>query len=131
MSRTALLARAQAAALAGMVDACTIRRRGPVFTSPDTGVPSPAYSTLYTGQCRVQQTRGRAQPHNVGQDYQLLQRVEVQVPLSVTGLKVTDEVTITASRDPDLVGRVFLVKELAHKTDASSRRVEVTERTAS
>lgn len=131
MSRDALLNRARAAAEAGMVDACTIRRRTGQTGNPDTGVNTTTYATLYTGKCRVQQTRGRTQPHEVGQDYVLIQRLELQLPLSVTGLKVTDEVTITASRDPDLIGRVFLVKELAHKTDQSSRRVEVTERTDS
>jgi hypothetical protein len=49
--------------------------------------------------------------------------------VSVTGLEVGDEVTITASRDPDLIGRAFLVRDLFHKTDASSRRVQLTERT--
>jgi hypothetical protein len=47
----------------------------------------------------------------------------------VTGLEVGDEITITASRDPDLVGRAFLARDLFHKTDLTARRVGVTERT--
>jgi hypothetical protein len=37
-------------------------------------------------------------------------------------------VTITTSvNDPDLTGRVFAVNELAHKTEATSRRIGVIE----
>jgi hypothetical protein len=40
-------------------------------------------------------------------------------------------VTITASvNDPDLVGRVFLIRDLFHKTEPTARRVGVIERTA-
>lgn len=129
MSREALLARAQAAAEAGMADTCTIRRLTGEATSTASGVITPTYATLYTGKCRLQQLISQARPHEVGEDHTLLIRFELQLPMSVTGLLVSDEVTITASRDSDLVGRVFLIHDLFHKTDASSRRVGVTERT--
>ena len=46
------------------------------------------------------------------------------------GLEVNDEITITASvNDADLVGRVFLVRDLMHKTHPTARRVGVVERT--
>ena len=65
-----------------------------------------------------------ARPQNVGEAlvYQLL--IDVQVPMSVTGLAVGDVVTVTASAlDPDLVGRHFWVKDLAHKTHMTARRL--------
>lgn len=128
MSRTRLLSRAQAAAVRGMVDVCTIRRI--TGTSTTGGVVTPTYSTLYTGQaCRIQQSLAQAAQHDAGQDYTLLVRFELQLPVAVTGLRVSDEVNITASQDADLVGRVFLVRDLMHKTDESARRVGVTERT--
>lgn len=129
MSRASALVRAQAAALAGMADACTIRRVTGKTTDPNSAQVTPTYATLYTGQCRVQQSIAQAAQHDAGEDYTLLVRFELQLPVSVTGLRVSDEVTITASRDADLVGRVFLIRDLFHKTDESSRRVGVTERT--
>jgi hypothetical protein len=132
MSRDALLARGRAAALAGMTDSCTIRRVVSSSVDPFTGAETPTYSTLYTGACRVQQSIAQADPHDVGEDHVLLLRLEFQLPISVTGLKVRDEITVTASpHDPDLVGRPFLVRDLFHKTDATSRRVQATERTGS
>lgn len=129
MSRETALLRGQAAALASMVDACTIRRRTGESTDPDTGVITPTWASLYVGVCRVQQSLAQADQHDVGEDYQLRLRLTVQLPVTVTGLQVNDEVTVTTSRDADLVGRVFLVRDLFHKTDETSRRVGVTERT--
>jgi hypothetical protein len=133
MVREVLLARAQAAAELAMVDACTIRRVTGETTDPASGVITPTYlnPNPYTGKCRVQQVMVQSRPHDVGQDYQLLLRLELQLPMSVTGLRSGDEVTITASQDPDLVGRTFHIRDLGHKTDASARRVQMMERTDS
>jgi hypothetical protein len=126
MSRSGVLAKGQVKAEASMVDACTIRRRLPDVTNTDLS-PDP-----YTGKCRVQSALARSQPHESGEDYVLLLRLELQLPVSVTGLRVDDEVTVTASaHDADLVGRVFLIRDLFHKTEPTARRVEITERTNS
>jgi hypothetical protein len=129
VSVDALLVRAQAAAEARRVDTCIIRRLTGEATSTASGVITPTYLTLYAGKCRLQQAIAQARQHDVGEDYTLLVRFELQLPMSVTGLLVSDEVTVTASRDADLVNRVFLIRDLFHKTDASARRVGVTERT--
>lgn len=131
MSRESVLARGQAAALISMRDACTIRRAFGGTTDPDTGYPTATYSALYAGQCRVQQHQASADRQDIGEDQLLLLRLEVQLPMTVVGLQVGDEITITASADPDLPGRVFRIHDLAHKTDATSRRVQCTERTGS
>lgn len=133
MSRAALLARARAAAEAGMVDTCHIRRRtGESTTNDVTGVVTPAYGPdVYTGPCRVQQRRETSsQETDVGEDQAVLLTLEVQLPMTVTGLADGDEITVlTSATDPDLPGRTFLITSLGHKTDASARRVKVTERT--
>lgn len=132
MSRQALLARAQAAALAGMVDTCTVRRRTGESTDKLTGAVTPTYSTLYTGICRAQQ-RGAAtaeRARDVGEQQVLMLHIEIQLPMSVTGLQLADEVTLSVSQDADLIGRVFFVRDLAHKTDASARRMQCEERMA-
>lgn len=134
MSRAVVLARARTAAEAGMVDACTIRRPTGETTDDASGVVTKTYlnPNPYSGKCRVQQSLAQAAQADSGEEHLLLLRLEVQLPMSVTGLQVGDELTIdTSVRDPDLPGRVFLVRDLFHKTDASARRVQVTERTAS
>jgi hypothetical protein len=131
MSRATVLAAGQRFAAAGMVDACAIRRESGHSTDSSTGIRTPAYTALYAGKCRVQQSLTRAAEHDAGEDYLLLLRLEVQLPMSVAGLQVNDQVTITASvNDPDLVGRVFLIRDLFHKTEPTARRVGVIERTA-
>lgn len=133
MSRESVLARGRLAALIGMKDACTIRRRNGGTTDPVTGYPTDAWTNLYTGKCRVQQAVAIARPHEVGEDRVLIVRFDLQLPVVGTeGLMVDDQVTITAAvNDPDLVGRVFLILELAHKSEATARRVGMIERTGS
>lgn len=135
MSRESLVARGRVKAEEGMVDTCTIRRPTGEATDPDSGEVVKTYVNPdpYTGQkCRVQQNLAQAEQHDVGENYELKLRLSVQLPMAVVGLRVGDEITITAvgpGRDPDLLGRAFLVRELFHKTDATARRVGVTERT--
>jgi hypothetical protein len=132
MSRATVLARGRLAAEAGMVDACTITRVGERTTDTTTGEVTEPTSTLYTGACRVQQKQAQATEETVGEDHLLLLRIEVQLPMSVTDLEVGDLITVTSSEhDPDLPGRVFRVHDLAHKTHATSRRVQCVEETGS
>lgn len=125
----ALLARGRRAAEALMVDACTIRRRTGETVGPG-GVVTPTYTTVYSGRCRWQQQAAQAAQQDVGEDYMLMLRLEVQLPMSVTGVQTEDEIVCDSStHDPDLVGRVFVVRDLAHKSHATSRRIGVVERT--
>jgi Family of unknown function (DUF6093) len=135
VSAATALARGRAAVEALMVDACEIRRRGAGGSvDDDTGVITPDRSTLYTGKCRVQQQSmgGAARAQTPGEDYQLLLGLEVQLPVvGSEGLQVGDEIEITAAaHDTDLVGQVFLIRDLFAKTHATSRRVGVTRRTS-
>lgn len=132
MSRASALARGRIAAEAGMVDACTIIRIGERVTDTTTGEVTEPATTLYTGKCRVQQAKADARTEDVGEDHLLMLRIEVQLPMPVTGLEVGDRITITASAyDADLPGRVFLVHDLAHKSHATARRVQCVEETGS
>jgi hypothetical protein len=133
MSRDALLAEAQDFAEEGMVDACVIRRVTGWTTDDFSGTRVPTYLSPdpYTGKCRVQQALVQSTREDAGQDDVLLLRLELQLPVvGSEGLAVGDLVTIIASRDADLVGRSLVIRDLAHKTDASSRRLQLIERTA-
>lgn len=129
MSVESMLARGRSLAERLMTDRCTIQRKTGE-TTDDDGTITPVYASVYTGKCRVQQPGGQAAQTDAGENYQLLLRLEVQVPVSVVDLEPGDRVTITASSDPDLPGTVFLIRDLAHKTHATARRLGVTELTS-
>lgn len=132
MSVASALAAGRRAAEALMVDTCVIRRRVGESTSPDTGVVTPTYSTVYSGRCRVQQSETQARAVEAGEDYALMLRLEVQLPIDGTeGVRTEDEVVLgTGSLDADLTGRVLVVRGLAHKSHATSRRLGCEERTS-
>lgn len=124
------LARGRTAALALMVDTCTIRRYGPDVTSTTDGSVVRTPTILYSGRCRIQQTDADSRTEDVGEAYLHMQRVIVQLPMTVVGLSILDEVTCdTAAHDPDLPGRTWLLRDLGHKTHMTSRRVRAEERT--
>lgn len=131
MSRASVLARGRAAAQAGMVDTCTIRRVTHTQTSTIDGAVTYDYATVYNGPCRIQQTTAQGQEEEAGEARLVLLNLQLQLPMTVTGLQEADQVTLTASvNDPDLVGRVFLIRDLAHKSEATARRVQITEATS-
>lgn len=126
-----VLSRAQAAALALMVDTGRVRRRIGESTDPDTGIITPTYSVIYAGPCKVQQTRAIARPEVIGEAGVFVARLELHVPVSVTGIQSDDLFDLTAvGHDQDLLGRVWHVRELAHKTWPSARRYSLVEVTS-
>lgn len=114
-----------------MVDACTIRRATGTASSDVTGAVTPTYTTLYAGKCRVQQTVPVSKPAEVGQAAIWLQRLQLQLPMAVTGIQSDDLVTVTASAlDAELASRTFRVRELGHKTHMTARRLQIEEVTS-
>lgn len=116
-----------------MVDACTIKRLASSITNPTTGAVTPTYTPLYAGPCRVQvlsQMAGNSARSIGDQDITQLW-MTVQLPVVGTeGLRERDLVEITAcAHDADLVGRVLTIHEMHHKSEATSRRIGVRERT--
>lgn len=131
MTVSTTLAAGRAAAERLMADTCLIRRRTGETTDPFSGTITPTYATIYTGKCRVQHQEAQAREENAGQAFLLMLVLQLQLPVSVTGLEVDDEVIMTASTyDPDLVGRVFFIRDLMHKTHTTARRVSIQERTS-
>lgn len=132
MSIARAIARGRRAAdrLRAQAETCTIRRTTGKTTGPG-GVVVPTYDELYSGECRVQQQAPSASPQDAGESYALMLPLTVQLPITVTDLRTEDEITIdTSTYDPDLPGRVFLIRDLAHKAHATQRRVGVVERTS-
>jgi hypothetical protein len=121
----ALLAgRREAEAL--MIDACTVTRPGESITDPETGEVTPSSTPVYSGPCKVQQTISQASNPTAGSHAFTVQDSRVDFPVSAGPLAVDDVVTITSSvLDPQLVGSVFRVVELFHKSMATAQRTRV------
>lgn len=128
MTAESVLIRAQDAAARLMVDAGVIKRRTTQVVDPETGILTQLYSTIYTGKCRVQRRTMFDRPRDAGQAFELMLAVEVQIPITVLGVAAEDIFTQTASlHDADLVGRVFHIKGLSHKSHPSSRHLQCVE----
>lgn len=131
MDRTALIEQARQFAERGFADRCTITRRTSTEGTDSDGNVVESVEALYAGPCRIQQGQPNAERNGAGEAYLLLLAIVVQLPMSVTGLEPDDVVTVDSSAtDPDLPGRKFVVRGLAHKTDASSRRIQAQEITS-
>ncbi len=129
MSRASVLARGRAAAELGMQDTCTIRRKTGKSTDAN-GVVTPTWSTVYSGKCRLQDadgSTGSSRPATPGESYVLMSGRVLQLPVtSSTGVRADDQVTmVTCVNDPDVVGQIFIVRDEAGKSEATSRRLGV------
>lgn len=129
MSATSAVLRGRVAAEAQMLDAVVIKHKTGDSTDPDTGVVTPAYSTVYTGKAKVQQGGVPAgQPKDLGEASVQITHLQLHVPVSVTGVQVDDIATVTASTlDADLVGREFTIRSVAHKSFLTARRMDIQE----
>lgn len=110
-----------------MVEACTIGRPSTSHTTdPTTGQVTYTSTPLYAGKCRVQMMTG-TRGDNLLQAAEraiVVQSAIISVPIAVVGVRVGDVVTITAAvLDGDLVGRVYRVEDVIHKTYLTARRL--------
>jgi hypothetical protein len=123
-----ILSRARRMAERLMVDQCIVRRQTGLATDPATGVVSPAYEAIYSGKCKVQTFTNRELMKEAGEHQFVIQRYEVQVPVSAVGIMTNDEVLMTVSAyDADLVGRSYRIVGLMNKSQATARRLGVEE----
>jgi len=129
VSAEAAVAAGRAAAESLMTDTCTIRRRtGAKATDPNTGQVTDVMAVVYAGRCRVQTRALSVQEAGAGEAQWPIAPVELQLPMSVTGLRTGDFATVdSAALDPDLVGRVFRITAPFHKSHATARRLPCTE----
>lgn len=129
MSRASVLARARAAAEAGMVDTCVVEQPTGQTRDPDTHVVTTTYEPVYTGRCRMQQRPAQAQEQTVGEQAVLMLTRELQLPVATSaGVRAGYRVRLTTSvNDPALLDRAWIVKGEHGKTEASARRLVVEE----
>lgn len=122
--------RGRLASEALMVDACTVQRPGGLVTDADGNV-APVLTPVYTGVCKVQQTISQASNPSAGGHSFTVQDSRFDFPVAAGPLAIDDVVTVTASvLDPQLVGSVFRIVELFHKSMATAQRTRVEQVTA-
>lgn len=131
MSIASALARGRQAAETLMVDACVIDRPTGEATGPG-GVISTTYGpVLYSGKCRMQVGNQESHGTDVGEAYRIVSRPQLQLPMTVTGLREGDRVRMTAAAlDQDLVGKVYVIRDVMSKTHLTARRVTLFEVTS-
>ena len=88
------------------------------ITGPSTLANDPATDSMvrtpgpthYEGKALVQAIGGDAViEHMAGSEQVTVRPYAVKIPITVTGVQVGDEVTVTTSGDPDLVGKTLIV----------------------
>lgn len=129
MSRESVMRRGRSFARAGFVDSCRITRLTGETVDPNTGAVIPLYATLYDNQVCRMQTRGYwGERKDIGEAGIVQWTMEIQLPIEVVGLRINDYIEILSSAyDPELVGHRMLLRDLNFKTEATARRVLVTE----
>lgn len=130
MSATTVTMRGRAAALALMQDACTVQRLTGSTADPETGNPTPTYTAVYSGPCKLQQAAPSANPTEVGEAAVFIGQLVLHLPVTdATALVRPDDlVTVTTcALDASLVGKTFKLRGPAHKSFATARRFPLVE----
>lgn len=110
------------------VDTVTVSEVTRGALNPTTLLYATTSTTVYTGAARVK--RVMSQGNIVGETQRMVARVVVDLPYSATGadaLKSGHLVTVTASLDEALVGKVLTVIGPEHGSTSTARRYTVEE----
>lgn len=114
-----------------MIDQCLIQRPDGTVTDPVTGGVTVTYLSVYVGKCKVQTFTNRELFRDGGEHQFIVQRYEVDIPVSAVGVRANDQIIVTSSVfDADLTGRSYRVVGLMNKSMATARRLGVEEWTA-
>lgn len=127
MSAATAIARGRVFAESLMLDAVTVTHKTGESTDPDTGVITPTLSTVYTGICKVQHAGTRsAQSRDLGEASVQITHAQLHLPMTAVGIQADDVATVTASTlDPELVGKVFVIRAASHKSFLTARRYDI------
>lgn len=119
-----LLKRRQAKAESLMWGGCVASRPGEPFTDPDGIVTTPLVE-VYAGKCKTQTTVAQAKSPVAGGHVFTVENLQLHFPMSAS-LKTGDTVLMISHRsDPDAVGLVYKIVELARGDHRTARRWNV------
>lgn len=125
ISAEAVTLRGRLAAEALMIDTCLVERSIGEVTDPVTGVVTDGWETVYEGACKVQGRTAQATVPEAGGHAFTVEQLMIHLPVSAQS-RLDDRVTIqSAAMDPDLVGAMFRLTELARGTYRTADRWNV------
>ncbi|KAB8186867.1 hypothetical protein FH608_046090 [Nonomuraea phyllanthi] len=131
MSVSGVLARGRTAALMLMRDTCTVERKdGDPVLNDETGQLEQAWTTVYTGVCRVKSGgragQGAGRETEWGEREVTLHQYTAVLPWDTTEVIAReDRLTVTASDDTWLIGRHLEVIDISLAGTATARRLLV------
>lgn len=107
---------------------CTVTRAaaGRTFNPTTNAYTSSAPATIYAGDCMVRRTDRSGNDTEAGEREVRIQDLEVKLPAD-TAVAEGDDITITASPDPALVGKTLKVTGVLSDDWQISRLVAVEE----
>ncbi len=125
MSALTATARGRAFAKQLFESTCVIRAKdGEAVMDPVTGaVLHPAGTLRYSGPCRVRPAGREANVSTAGGGEVFAFDYVVSVPFAVANITERDELTVTASSDPALVGKVVEVQKVDRGDSITARRL--------
>lgn len=130
MSRETVLARGRAFLLAALVDTCRIERVTAEDTNPLNGKVTKTWATVYVGQCEFQaSTATWAGPATVAEAALRVAAATLKLPVvGSEGVAIDMRVTaLTCLNDAEMVGRIYSVTGLSHKSHATTRKLSLQE----
>lgn len=126
MSAASLVRAGRRAALRYMTATGTTVRLDRATGGVDDNTGQPIVTTVYSGPARVQTDENVERVADVGGATVVVQRYSVHLPVADFAPAIDDIITVTAAAlDPNLVGRVFTVRSLLHKSAATAYRLGV------
>jgi len=110
-----------------MLDAATVTSTSRTIDQT-TGAEIVTSTQVYTGRVKIQSGATQESTPEAGGATLTVQRSEVHFPVGAFVPAIGQVVTVTAAAlDPLLIGRVFRVVALLHKSAATAYRLSVTE----
>jgi len=127
MSMVSVTLRGRAAAERNMLDTATVTSTSRTIDQT-TGAEIVTSTQAYTGRCKIQSGATQESTPEAGGATITVQRSEVHFPVGAFVPAIGQVVTITAAAlDPLMVGLVFRVVALLHKSAGTAYRLAVTE----
>ena len=108
-----------------MVDTLTVEHQTGVTVNTDTLAETPVFVTVYSGRGHIQRSGALSPSDQVAGGFEFgIGTPLAQLPLTATGIRKGDRVTVTAVgplTDPDLLGLVATVQANLTKTHPTKR----------
>lgn len=109
------------------VDQCIIERIVSEGTLLPNGLIDPdPRAVIYTGFCAIYPILSRRDRFDeLGEGLVFTRQYRVDLPWDESTVQIRDRFTVTASQDPQLVGREFEVRDVVVETNVAVRRLTV------